>query len=151
MAGNGKSTLPVRRSPFRPFEELFPLLTERWPFEARFGRALRAPELAATDVFEQDGKIVVKAEMPGIAADQIEVTVAENELKLSGERREEKEVREEDYFQSERTYGRIYRTVALPPGIDVDAVSASVKDGVVEVTIPRKQAAATKKVEVKRA
>jgi HSP20 family protein len=102
-------------------------------------------------MYEKDGKVVVKAEMPGIAADQIEVTVTGNELKLSGERKEEKEVREEDYFHTERKYGRIFRAVTLPEGVDVDAVNATVKDGVVEVTFPRKPATATKKIEVKTA
>jgi HSP20 family protein len=154
MTGNGKTALPVRRSPFRPFEELFPLLNERWPLEMRFpfGRTLKHEvETPALDMYEKDGQIVVKAELPGIAADQIEVTVTGNELKLSGERKEEKEVREEDYFHSERTYGRIFRSVVLPDGVDTDAVTATVKDGVVEVTLPRKQAAATKKIEVKTA
>jgi HSP20 family protein len=100
-------------------------------------------------MFERNGNVVVKAEMPGIEADKIEVTISNGELRISGERSEEKEVKEEDYQRSERTYGRIFRSVSLPDGCDGEAVTASSKDGVVEIVIPRKTSSATKKIEVK--
>jgi HSP20 family protein len=77
------------------------------------------------------------------------VTVADGELRISGERSEEKEVKDENYYHAERRYGRIFRAVALPDGCDAEGVTATSKDGVVEIVIPRK-AAASKKVEVKR-
>jgi HSP20 family protein len=119
----------------------------RWPFALH---ALRPHEhaLAPVDMFERDGDIVVKAEMPGIEPGKIDVTVVNGELRISGEREEEKEVKEEHYYHSERTFGRIFRTVALPEGCDVDNVRATVKDGVLEVAIPKKGAAPTKKIEV---
>jgi len=103
----------------------------------------------AVDVFERDGNLVVKAEMPGIEADKIDVTVSGGELRITGERKEEKEVKEEDYYCSERSFGRIYRVLALPEGCDADKVSATAKDGVVEVVIPKKATAVGKKIEVK--
>jgi len=95
--------------------------------------------------------VVVKAEMPGIAPDKIEVSVSGNELRISGERTEEKEVKEEHYYRSERSYGKLFRSVALPEGCDTGKISASARDGVVEIVIPRSAAAATRKVEVKSA
>ncbi len=154
MATNGKTELPVRWSPFKELEEAFPSLFERrWPFERPFFRRVMrlAPEMAPVDMFERDGNVIVKAEMPGIDKDQIEVSVVGNELRLSGERKEEKEIEEEDYYCSERTYGRVYRSMTLPEGCDTEHVTATMKDGVLEVVIPRKQAVATKKIEVKTA
>lgn len=153
MAGNGKGRVPVRRAPFGDLDELRDLLRTgfemRWPFPlaSRLFRGTEGAMLAAVDMFEREGKVIVKAEMPGIEPDKIEVTVADGELRISGEREEEKEVKEENVYRSERSYGRIYRSLTLPEGCDVEHVTASAKDGVIEVTIPKRQAAA-KKIEV---
>jgi len=155
MATNGGTELQVtRRLPFAPFmypyrrlEDLFQMLDERWPFPL----TRREAALPAIDMFERNGKVIVKAEMPGIPADKIDVSVSGNELRISGEREEEKEVKEEHYYRSERSFGHVFRSLTLPEGCDTDAIEASYRDGVVEVTIPRKAAAATKKIEVKQA
>ena len=89
--------------------------------------------------------------MPGIDPAKIDVDVVGNELRISGEREEEKEVKEEHYYRCERTFGHIYRTVTLPEGCDTEHVNAKVRDGLLEVVVPRKQAAGAKKVEVKQA
>jgi len=154
MATNGKTELTVKRPIFpdlEDFRELFRLDT-RWPFFG-FPRVFRTleREMAAVDVFERDGKVVVKAEMPGIDPTKIDVSVVGNELRISGERDEEKEVKEEQYYRCERTYGRIHRTLTLPEGCDTEHIEAAARDGVLEVVIPRKPAVATKKVEVKQA
>jgi HSP20 family protein len=108
--------------------------------------------MAAVDVFEKDGKIVVKAEMPGIDPNKIDVTVVGNELRISGDREEEKEIKEEEYYRSERTYGHIYRALTLPEGCNTDQISATAKDGVLEVVIPKAEPVAPgKKIEVKAA
>ena len=105
----------------------------------------------ALDMFERGGKVIVKAEMPGVDLKDVDVTIANGELRISGERKEEHEVKEENYYCSERTYGRIYRTVALPEGCDPESVTATMKDGVLEIVVPRKEQAASKKIEVKSA
>jgi HSP20 family protein len=120
----------------------------RWPLMTPF-RAMRMAERElAVDVFEREGSIVVKAEMPGIAPDKIDVSISENELRISGERAEEKEIEEENYYRSERTYGHIFRALALPEGCNADGAAATVKDGVLEVVVPRKAAAKSKNVAV---
>jgi HSP20 family protein len=152
MTTNGKA-VTVRKSPLGEMEELHDVLREafdlRWPFSqrmARFGAELKEP---AIDMFDRKDAVVVKAELPGIDPNKIDVTVADGELRISGERSEEKEVKEENYYHAERRYGRIFRAVSLPDGCDAEGVTATSKDGVVEIVIPRKVAAA-KKVEVKR-
>ena len=152
MATNGKSLLPVRRQLFPEMDELrdtFQSLMER-PFGLQWMRPFRAAEPAwpAVDMFERNGNIVVKAEMPGIDPAKIEVNVADGELRISGERREETEVKEENFYRSERSYGHIYRKLTLPEGCDVDAAHAAVKDGVLEVTIPKRAASVGKKIDV---
>jgi HSP20 family protein len=154
MAANGEKELAVRRPAFPDLDELWNMvrLDTRWPFTFP-ARALRsmAHELPAVDMYEKDGKVVVTAEMPGIDADKIEVSVVGDELRISGEREAEKEVKEEHYFRSERSYGRIYRALTLPEGCDVDQIDAKVKDGVLHVEIPKKQSVAAKRIEVKTA
>lgn len=143
----------VRRPLFPEIDDLRDFFRpERWPMWPS-SRAFRMLEeqTAAIDMFEQNGNVVVKAEMPGIDPEKIDVTVVGDELRISGEREEEKEVKEENFYRSERTYGRIHRSLTLPTGVDPDKVSASVKNGVLEVTLPKKPAASGKKIEVKSA
>jgi HSP20 family protein len=152
MGTNGDKEVAVRRPAFADLDDLWNLVRfdNRWPFSFPT-RAIRAAEreLPAIDMYEKDGKVVVKAEMPGIDADKIDVRVVDGELRISGEREAEKEVKEEHFYRSERSYGRIYRAVALPEGCDVEHVEAKATNGVLKVEIPRKQAAEPKKIEVK--
>jgi HSP20 family protein len=131
-----------------PFTSLRDL---RWPFSFGALRPLLEREAPAVDMFERNGDVVVKAEMPGIKLEDIEVNVSEGQITISGERKEESEVRQEDYLRSERSYGRIFRSLALPKGCDTQKAAASVKDGVLEVVIPKRGDAASKKIEVKSA
>src|SRR5512134_1616455 len=101
MATNGKSAVAVRRSPFAELPDLQDMLREvfdtRWPFSPRLTRLGAELKEPAIDMFERKDSVVVKAEVPGIEPDKIEVTVADGELRISGERSEEKEVKEENY------------------------------------------------------
>ena len=151
MPTNG-TRQPVLRRPrsLLDFDDLreFLALDTRWPFATR---TLHEEALVPVDVFERNGNVVVKAELPGIAPDKVEVTVEGGELRISGEREEEHEVKEEHYYRSERSFGRMYRAVTLPDNCDTEHITASTKDGVIEVTIPKKAAATAHKIEVKKA
>jgi HSP20 family protein len=139
----------TRRPELGDFSDLWDHLSRferRFPFSRLMRQETPVP---AVDMFEKNGSIVVKAEMPGIDADKVEVNVVGNELRISGERQEDKEVRDENYYRSERTYGRIFRTLTLPEGCDTEHVDAQLKDGVLQVEIPKKPAASTRKIEVK--
>jgi|CXWL01.1.fsa_nt_gi HSP20 family protein len=157
MATNGTTQLPVRRS-----HALLGLggLRDDFPgffgFRRPFGRPWRElvgdeEESPAIDMFEKDGKVIVKAEMPGIKHEDIEVNVSEGQITITGERHHEENVQEAECYRSERTYGRIYRALALPKGCDAQGAVANVKDGVLEVVMPRSSQAASRKVEVKSA
>ncbi len=133
----------------RGLDRLFrftPLAFRRWP------RLWPTEEwLPDTDVFERDAKIVVRADIPGIKLEDIEVTVEGDVLTISGKREEEKEVEEKDYYCSERSYGEFSRAIRLPEGVTADQIEARYDNGVLEVTAPRPVVAETKavKIEVK--
>jgi HSP20 family protein len=118
-----------------------------WRVRATAGQRL----MPALDVFEKGGKLHVNAELPGMQDKDIDIEVTEDVLTISGEKRDEREVKEDDFYRSERSYGRFRRQVALPAGADTDNIEASFKDGVLKVAIPVKAAAASaKKVQVKK-
>jgi HSP20 family protein len=84
-----------------------------------------------------------------MSAENIEVTLTEDGISISGERSEEKEVKEKDYYRSERSYGRFVRQVPLPAGADREKAEANFKDGVLEIVFPIRAEAQQKKIEVK--
>jgi HSP20 family protein len=156
MSSNGHTQLAERRTLFPELDEVRTDLRDmfrsvwdgQWPFTYRSPALRLMEQQPAIDMFERDGNIVIKAEMPGIDPAKIDVTVADGELRISGECREESEVKEDAYYRSERRYGRVFRSVTLPAGCDYDQAAATVKDGVLEVVVPRKETAKGKKIEV---
>ncbi len=118
-----------------------------WPFR-RFRRPIMEVWFPDIDVFEREGKILVRADVPGMRAEDIEVMVEGDLLTIKGRREEEKEITEESYFCSERAFGEFSRTVRLPEGTTADEIEARCTDGVLEVTIPRPAAPETKSVKV---
>jgi len=127
---------------------------ERWmeesvhrPFQFDFGfrpisrllHDLRGEgELTPTvDIYTAGNEVVVKAELPGMKREEINVRIVDNELLLFGEKRSEERVEEKDYIRVERSYGTFRRTLRLPEGVVTDKTRASFKDGVLEVRMPR--------------
>jgi HSP20 family protein len=100
------------------------------------------------DVQETDKEIMVKADLPGVEAKDIEIAVNDGVLVLSGEKKEEKEEKGKSLHRTERFYGRFYRAIPLPAGADEDKVVAAAAKGVVTVTIPKKAAAQPRKITV---
>ncbi len=90
-------------------------------------------------VLERDGKLIVQADLPGVAADDITVEVADGLLTISGERQDERELDDAGCWRTERRFGRFSRTIALPEGARVEETQASCRDGVLEITIPMPQ------------
>lgn len=102
----------------------------------------------AVDIFETDEAVVVKAELPGVDRDQIGVDVKDGILTLHGERKFEKEVREENYHRIERSYGTFNRSFSLPASVAQDKISAKFKDGVLEVQLPKRESAKPKQIKI---
>ena len=107
---------------------------------------VRAP---VVDVFEDKNDIVVKAELPGLDKDNIEVNLTDNTLTIKGEKKKEEEVKEENYYRCERAYGSFVRSVELPKAVHADKVKASFKNGILEVRVPKTEEAKAKEIKVK--
>ena len=101
-----------------------------------------------TDVVETNDAIVLKAELPGIKEKDISIQVENGTLMIQGERNFEEKTEEKGYRRIERSYGKFVRTFTLPPNVAVDNIKAVYMDGVLEVTIPKKEEAKPRKIEV---
>ncbi len=104
--------------------------------------------LPRVDVFERDANLVVRAEVPGIDAESLDVTVEGGTLTLTGHRKFENETDEGGYHRKEIFEGQFKRTVLLPEGADADAITATSKDGILEIVVPKKPEVLPRKVTV---
>lgn len=102
----------------------------------------------AVDIYETEESIVLKAEIPGIDKKEVSIEVKDNMLILKGERKFEKEIKEENYHRMERAYGSFQRTFTLPNIIKKENVKAKYKDGILEITLPKVKEAKPKHVKV---
>jgi len=103
----------------------------------------------ALDVYEDKDRYVVKAELPGLKKEEIDVSLDGNTLSISGERKQEEERKEGDNFRSERYFGRFQRSLTLPAMVDGNKIQASYKDGVLSITLPKSEEAKPKQIQVK--
>jgi HSP20 family protein len=88
------------------------------------------------DVVRDDGNLIVRADIPGVRPEEIEVEVEDGVLSVSGEYHQSRELNDKHYLRRERSYGSFSRSLALPAGVDASQITATTKDGVVEVTVP---------------
>jgi len=136
----------MQRDMDRLFNELFGQPMVRWEREEEEG--IRIPSV---DVIETEHEVVVKAELPGIDKDKIQVEVMPEQLNLSAEMREEREHKEGTLHRRERVWGRFERSIPLPCEVIGDQVKASYRDGLLEVHLPkseRAKAATPRKVSI---
>ena len=103
----------------------------------------------ALDVYEDKDNLVVKAEIPGMKKEEIEISLHDDLLTLSGERKSEKKSDEGDIHRSERFVGRFQRTLTLHAPVDAEKVKATYQDGILTVTLPKAEAAKPKQIQVK--
>jgi HSP20 family protein len=102
----------------------------------------------AVDLYEKDDHFMIKAELPGVNKDDIKIDLKDRLLTLSGERTYDNEVKEENYYRRERSYGKFQRAFTLPAEVDSDKIKAEFKDGVLEVEIPKPEEKKAKKVTI---
>jgi len=101
------------------------------------------------EVAERDGKLIVRAEVPGVSKDQLRVEIEDGQLVISGERTQDFEEKRGGIYRSERSYGRFTRSVALPEGADLEQTKASFSNGVLEITIPAPPRPQGRTIEIK--
>jgi HSP20 family protein len=88
------------------------------------------------EMFERYGKLIIRADLPGLSKEDVQVEVADNTLTISGEHRSEHQENREGYYHSERSYGSFFRQLPLPEGINADDANATFNKGVLEITMP---------------
>lgn len=134
-----------------PFEEIERFFEEFWkrPFSA-FGSIMprlrsEAEVVApAVDIYEEGDDLVVKAELPGLNKEDIEVKITSDYISISGEKKREEKVEEKNYYRYERSYGSFSRTFRLPLDVQTEKAKAKFENGVLEVRIPKTEEAKTK-------
>jgi HSP20 family protein len=100
------------------------------------------------EMFEKEDRFIVKAELPGMEKDQIDISMVGDTLTIKGERKAEKEVKQEDYYLSERSYGGFVRAISMPSAVDARDVKASYQDGILEITVPKAAEVKPKKIPI---
>ncbi len=143
----------VRWEPFRDFMTLREAMDRL--FEESFVGPRRREWLAPTeatlalDMYQTEHSVVVRTAVPGVKPDDIDITISGNALSISGETKEDEEVKEENYIRRERRCGSFSRSLMLPDGVDAANTEASFEDGVLTLTIPKAPEAKPKVIKVK--
>ena len=133
------SFFPERSGLHRFFEGLWPsdLFTEQKEW------------IPAFDVTENESEYTINGELPGIDSKDLDISLLDGILTVKGEKKHEKEEKEENYHRIERSYGAFHRSFRLPENVKTDELDASYKDGVLKIALPKTEVKAAKKIEVK--
>jgi HSP20 family protein len=138
----------IRWSPWQELESMNRQLSHLLD-DSHFGMSTEAGQWAPTvDIRETDDALLVQAELPGIEKKNVHLEVKNGVLTISGERRYEKDVKEENVHRVERAYGTFSRSFSLPGSVDADKVDATMKDGVLEVRLPKRESAKPKAIAI---
>jgi HSP20 family protein len=116
-------------------------------FEDR-NSAVQQRWMPAMDLVEADDHFLLKADLPGLAEEDVAIEVRDNALTISGERKAEHERRERGWYRVERSFGRFSRSLSLPEGVDPDGISASFDRGVLSVTIPKPEQRKPRRIQI---
>ncbi|MBC8412106.1 MAG: Hsp20/alpha crystallin family protein [Nitrospira sp.] len=158
LSKNVNSSLePIRHegwlSPVSRMEDMFtdffrrPLSRGMWP---SMERLLEEVEPVPTvDIFEEKDSIVLKSDMPGISKEDIEISLTDDTITLSGEKKHEEKIEKKNYYRMERSSGSFCRTFNLPAEVQTDKAKASFKEGVLEIRIPKSESAKKKEQKLK--
>ena len=154
MAWELTTWTPLREvTPFRDFERMRREMDRLWDSFFDVGLKKEGKNevqwLPTLDISETKNDLVVKAELPGMDLKDIDVSLNDVMLTIKGERKQEKEEKEENYHLVERTYGSFYRSVRLPKEVKHDKVKASFKNGVLKIVLPKSEETKKKEVKVK--
>jgi HSP20 family protein len=127
-------------------EPLFPRLWRKVPKWRRL-RELEGMS-PAVDMYDKKDEIVIKAELPGVEKEKVNITITDNTLTIKGEVKKDEEIKDEDYYQCERAYGSFARDITLPVAVQSDKVNATFHEGILEIHLPKAEEAKEKEIEV---
>jgi len=143
----------VRRSPnggfaLRPFFRPFSLLEE---VEAMARSAFETSLTPRMDMYEEEGELVIKAEMPGVRKKDLDISLDDDVLTIKAEKKEEKEEGEKGttHYTRERHFGQYIRRMTLPARVDAEKITATLKKGLLEIKLPKAEEPESKKIEIK--
>ncbi len=140
-------------APFRDFERMTREMDRFWDSFLERRPATRIEDegefLPTLDLAETKNDIVVKAELPGLDPKDIDISLSNGVLTIKGEKKQEREEKEENYHLLERSYGSFVRSVRLPGEIQSDKINASYKNGVLKVTLPKSEEAKKKEIKIR--
>jgi HSP20 family protein len=102
----------------------------------------------AVDIYEHGNDLVLKAELPGVEAKDVDIRIENNVLTLRGERKVDSEVKQESYHRVERSYGAFTRSFTLPSTVDTANVKADYKDGILRITLPKREESKPKQIQI---
>ncbi|HYA90528.1 MAG TPA: Hsp20/alpha crystallin family protein [Thermodesulfobacteriota bacterium] len=137
--------------PFRQFERMTRDFDQLWDSFFGGGSKGRAEGewLPSLDLAETDNELVVKAELPGMDSKDIDISLSDGMLTIKGEKKQEKEEKKSDYHFIERSYGAFTRSIRLPKQVQREKISASYKNGLLRITLPKSEEAKKKEVKIK--
>jgi HSP20 family protein len=141
----------IRWDPFREMDELTRLVDTMWdrPWLNRSRATSIDAWSLALDVVENEDNFVVKASVPGIKPEDLEITFTDNTLTIKGEMREDSEREEERYHLRERRFGRFSRSITMPTRIDADKIEAGYDSGVLTLRLPKVEEVKSKRITIK--
>ena len=122
-----------------------------WPFRLMW-RRLPAEEMGwvpSVEMYEKGESFIVRAELPGVNKDEIDISVTGDTLTIKGERKPSAEVKEEEYQCYEVCYGSFSRSISMPTAVDADKIEATYQDGILEIRVPKAKEAMPTKIQVK--
>ncbi len=139
----------VRWDPFSDIVQLRDEIGGWFEGDAEKGKSKRSAIWAPdVDIKETDKEIQIKADLPGMKLEDIDVSVGEDQLIIKGDRKEEKEEKGKDYVRVERSYGSFYRSFNIGVPVKSDQIKATYKNGVLEITLPKTEAKKPKKIAI---
>ena len=140
---NDEEMMSLRQAMGRLFEDSFVRRPHWWPALAEGALPL------SLEMYQTANDVVVKTAAPGAKPEEVDISITGDTLTIKGERKEEKEVKEADYFLKEHVYGSYSRTVTIPVPVQADKAEAAFENGILTLTLPKKEEAKPKQVKIK--
>lgn len=144
-----------RRNPFEDLERLFDRMgrqfeesTRAWEPDGPFGQWRPEFERLSVDLVERDEEFVATVDLPGFERDDVDVQVTNRTLRIAAEREETVESADEEYLRNERSQESAKRSIRLPDDVDVEAVDARMRNGVLTVTLPKLEAEEAREIDI---
>jgi len=158
MAKTGTQMAPTRAfrnfATYDPFREMFDLQRRLNQLFENSGQTASSEGVAlntwtpTVDIYEDENAFLLKLELPEVSREDVKINLHDNTLSISGERRFENEDKRDGYHRVERSYGQFYRSFTLPPNVNTEAINAQFKDGMLRLTLPKKEEAKPKQIQV---